>query len=99
MVLKNGYISSGKTSIQTYNTCSFDCFFTVVAALYADFAEVRECIQQIETNCKFSQMVSSMFNNTQTVAIKQNSLLRQRNQILQIFLKIHRRVFQILEMD
>lgn len=84
LLLRNGFVSKEKgTSIQSYNTCPFDSVFNVMAALYIDFEEVRASFD--ESNCEFTRIRIQQyaFNNTQTVAIKQNALLRQRNQILQ----------------
>lgn len=85
--LKNGHLSFGKPSIQTFNTCPFDSVYSVVAGMYTDFEMVKNQIDQIE-NCEFSKMVSQMFDDDSkalkpiSMAVKQNSLLRQRNKIL-----------------
>lgn len=82
MLLKNGHLSISKNSIQTLNTCPFDSFYTIIAAMYADYEMIKNQIDQLEPNCKVSHMVTSMFDNEKRMAIKQNSLLRQRNEIL-----------------
>lgn len=50
--------------------------------MYADFEEIKLQIDQLEPNCKFSHLVTSMFDSDKRIAIKQNSILRQRNEIL-----------------
>lgn len=66
----------------TYNTCAFDSLYNIVAALYADFEEIKNEIDEIKSECKFSEMISAMFDGVSKPAIKNNSLLRQRNLIL-----------------
>lgn len=83
MLLRNGYFSTfGQYSIQTINTCSFDSFYTIVAAMYTDYTEVKKQIDDYKQHNKFSEMVSEMFNNTGSLQVKQNKLLKLRNLVL-----------------
>lgn len=82
ILLKNGHLSIGETSIQTIFTCPFDSLYAIIAAMYADFEEIKNKIDQHQPGCQFSGMVTLMFNNEKSLAVKQNSLLRQRNKIL-----------------
>lgn len=82
ILLKNGHLSVGKTSIQTLNTCSFDSIYTMIAAIYADVEAVQNQVNEIHSDSKFSKMIISMFDGDKKLATKQNSLLKQRNEIL-----------------
>lgn len=99
--LKNGYLSYGKTSIQTVHTCPFDSVFTVIAALYADFENVRLSIDEIRLNLgdcvskDFLRMVERMSEDQKSNAVKLNSLLRDRNQILNEIFKGSQRVVEL----
>lgn len=95
-MLKNGHLSSGKQPIHTYHTCAFDSLYTMVAALYADFGEVRSQIDQIKSDCKFSEMISAMFDSESKIAIKNNSLLRRRNLVLK---SIFEGTLRVTELD
>lgn len=87
ILLKNGHLSVGKNSIQTFNTCPFDSLYVMVASLYADFISVKSQVDQLGANCDFSKMIITMFDDEKKPGIKQNSLLKQRNLILKrIFL-------------
>ena len=81
LLLKNGHLSTGKESIQSYNTCSFDSTYVIVAAMYTDISGIKIKIDSLKTDSAFSKMVSSMYDTNKIIAI-QNSLLRQRNKIL-----------------
>lgn len=80
MLLKNGGISSGKQPIQTINTCGIDSVYTVFAALYAEFKDIKEQIDKLKSN-PFCEMVSTMFTD-EVKATKMSSLLRKRTSIL-----------------
>lgn len=82
MLLKNGWGSHGKVSVQTSNTCSFDSLYFAVAAMYADYDNVKNQIDQLAPTCAFSKMVTTMFESFDRIALKYNSLHRQRNDIL-----------------
>lgn len=83
MLLKNGHVSyRDKRSIQTFNTCPFDSFFVVVAAMYADHDEIRNQINLLAPKSEFLSMITGMFNDVGKIAVKHNALLRQRNVIL-----------------
>lgn len=75
-------MSGGKTPIFSYNTCAFDSMYFVVAAMYADFKSVRDQIDERREKCKFSQMVSIMFEEGKKPGWKMNALLRLRNDYL-----------------
>lgn len=82
MLLKNGYTTHGKTSIQTTLTCSFDSLYFVVAAMYADYGNVKRQIDYLAPTCAFSKMVTTMFESFDSNTAKYRSLHRQRNEIL-----------------
>lgn len=82
MLMKNGHLTIGKKSIQTYNTCSFDSLFAMVSALYVDFECVKKEIDPYMAQCKFSKMIAKMFSECDSIAVKRSSLLRMRNQLL-----------------
>lgn len=94
MLLKNGHLSVGKNSIQSFNTCSFDSLYSMVAALYADFISVKNQVDLLQENCDFSRMIISMFDEEKTPGVKLNSLLKQRNLI---FNRIFRGTTRITE--
>lgn len=83
MLLKNGHLSyRGKQSIRTFNTCPFDSFFAVVAAMYSDHDEIKNQINQLAPNSEFLSMIYDMFNDDSKTAVKYNALLRERNILL-----------------
>lgn len=82
MLLKNGHVSVGSTSIQTVFTCPFDSVYSIIAAMYADFKEISDKIDQLAMESDFARMVFTMFQSNARAAIKQNVLLKQRNEIL-----------------
>lgn len=82
ILLKNGSTTQAKNPIQTSLTCSFDSIYFVVAAMYADFINVKNQIDQLATTCVFSKMVTTMFQAFGSNTLKLNSLHRQRNEIL-----------------
>lgn len=92
ILLKNGHLSIGETSIQTSFTCSFDSLYTIIAAMYADVEEVKNQIDknqpvknqidEKEPGCQFLKMVFSMFHQEKSLGVRQNTLLRLRNNIL-----------------
>lgn len=83
VLLRNGHLSVGKSSVQSTNTCAFDSLYVIVAAMYADFEAIKNQIDLLEPNCKFSHLVTSMFNKETNIGNKHNSLLRQRNGVLE----------------
>lgn len=87
MLLKNGLASHGKVSVQTSNTCSFDSLYFAVAAMYANYGNVRNQIVQLAPTCTFSKMVTTMFESFDRIALKYNSSHRQRNEILHSIFK------------
>lgn len=82
MLLKNGWASHGNVSVQTSHTCAFDSLYFAVAAMYADYGHVKSQIDELAPTCAFSEMVATMFETFGTIAVKFNSLHRQRNKIL-----------------
>lgn len=83
MLMKNGHKTyRGKQTFATFNTCSFDAVFVVIAAMYADHDEIKNQINQAAPDSELLSMVHSMFNDNVKLTIKQNNLLRQRNDIL-----------------
>lgn len=82
IILRNGYLTIAKDSIQTSRTCASDSAFTIFAAMYADCEQVKTQIDQIEPSTALLKMVKSMFDTNKSLVAKQNNLLRQRNQIM-----------------
>lgn len=82
MLLKNGWKSPGKNATQTALTCSFDSLYFVVAAMYADYDNVKRQIDKLTQTCTFSKMVKTMFDPIDSSAAKHRSLHQQRNEIL-----------------
>lgn len=78
MLLKNGHLSVGSTSIQTVYTCSFDSVYYIIAAMYADFKEISDQIDQLAKESDFARMVFTMFKSNTRPAIKQNVLLKEK---------------------
>lgn len=71
-----------KKNIRTFNTCSFDSVYVAIAAMYADFENVKKQIDDFTDECTFSIMVSTLFTADVRAAIKHNALLRIRNNLL-----------------
>lgn len=82
VLLKNGWTSYGKTTVQTANTCSFDSLYFAVAAMYSDYDTVKKQIDDLDATCAFSTMIYTMFTHYDRAATKFSSLHRQRNAIL-----------------
>lgn len=84
VLLKNGYFSNdGKRSIQTTNTCGFDSVFSVIAALYADYPDIKHQIDQLAPNNTFLSCITEMFTDDNTpIETKYKRILRNRNVIL-----------------
>lgn len=82
MLLKNGWASHGNVSIQTSHTCAFDSLYFAIAAMYADYDNVKDQIDQLAPTCAFSKMVVTMYEPFNTNTLKHNALHRQRNDIL-----------------
>lgn len=98
ILLRNGFFSAhGKSTVQTTNTCSFDSFYVIVTAMYADYVQVKNQINKLVNHCKFSKMVSHMFTSGSSLTVKQTALLRQRNILLLDIFKDAKDAIQFME--
>lgn len=84
--LKNGHLSKFRDqSIQAVNTCAFDAIFVAMSAMYADYANVKQQIDQIATDSGFLSMITEVFASDKRMATTISFLLEKRNLFLHAF--------------